>query len=174
MGRQFVARLLQPRQHGFQSRTASAALLEAGRACRPAALRAASAAMASSISTMTLVATAVQGDDGMEGGADARAAGHRRQQRGIEQEGPVVIDRDQHRSGSSASGPAARCTSIPPGLCAAGNGENIARQSGQGFRRAAQHIVRRGGGEQRVEEAQQVLLGASSARAASTVPAAAR
>jgi hypothetical protein len=45
---------------------------------------------------MTLTEAVSFATMGMEGGADTRARRDSRAQRGIEQEGPVVIDRNQH------------------------------------------------------------------------------
>ena len=109
-----------------------------------------SAGMASHTSAIRLVRRAVHLDDGMERGADARSARDCRLQRGIEQEGAVVIDADQHRLMALVqSGNMGRA----PGAMRRHFGVQRQCQRRQLVGTGAQHIVgHRAIGEQRVEE----------------------
>ena len=91
---QFVARLFQPQPAWPASRAPPAGPGRRPWSCRRSVPP--RSPITSSISTMTLMQTPPWLDDGMKGGADAPAAGGGGAQRGIEQEGPVVIDRHQH------------------------------------------------------------------------------
>ena len=96
-------------------------------------------------------AHAVQIHDGMKGGADARPARHRRLQRGIEQEGAVVIDAHQHRFMAEVQ------RRDMDGALGALGGFGGQRQ-GQGRQlvgAGAQHIVGHRAGIERVEEISQ-------------------
>ncbi len=98
---------------------------------------------------------AVQRDDGMKGGANARALCHRRLQRGIEQERPVVIDADQHGFLALVQRHDMDRSFGAPG----GFGVQRQGQRRQLVGAGAQHVLRHRAGIEGVEEAEEFGIG---------------